>query len=487
MQRARPPISYTIFPLSLLRRSFLSAAGLLAAALSLSCGDSVLRGNGLARVVFEPRFSQEDAAIFKSLRTFNLGVTSLRVQLRRPDQSEVLAEQTVIVEDGASEIRVSLDVVIVGSEELLVASLEMHSGTVLIFSGSINVVARALANPTAVAPVLQLVWVGPGADAVHVVITPRDQNLSAINGRLALTATAYTAEQQPVTDPDFVSRFKWTLADPTLGTLQATGESVEFVAAGTAGVAIISILTPNLLRDTVRLSLQSVLPLARVRFVRQVEVLDRAATAAPVPVNATDPNGTPVTTATFAYLSRNAEVATVSASGAITGVSKGQTVIVVTAQEPGNSTIATDSLLAVVAEAGAPVVIGSVDRFEYARDALVTVSLFVDMRAGTQRLGSTTMDVTWNPEQLIFQERANGASGVTPTVNALSAPLGVLTLAMADVAGFAGLVELLRITFRTSASPALGQLTLTALELNAADFADLLGPAVQVSHPIAVP
>jgi len=60
-------------------------------------------------------------------------------------------------------------------------------------------------------------------------------------------------------------------------------------------------------------------------------------------------------------------------------------------------------------------------------------------------------------------------------------------LAMADVAGFTGRVELLRITFKSSSSATAGQLKLTARELNATDYSDLLPLTVQVLHPISVP
>lgn len=468
-----------------MRRSLLPLATLVAAAFALSCSDAMLRDRGLARIVFEPVFSKHDGDILRSLRSFNLGVTTLRVVLRRPGADEILAEQTVTVDEQQTEIVVSLDVQINGSEELLVASLEMFSGDVLIFTGSTNVLAKAGVNPTGVRPQLQLSWVGPGSDAVDVEISPRDLNLSALNGRLALTATAYDASGNVVDDPDFIARFRWTLADTSLGELPVGGG--EFVAKGKAGLAIVSVLTPNLLRDTVRLNLQTVLPLATVSFARKLEVLDRGATANAVPVTALDPNGTPVTSAQYSYVSRNTQVATVAASGAITGVARGQTVIVVNAQEPGSSAIVQDSLLAVVAEPGAPALISSVDRFSYGRDALITLSIFMDMRSSTRALGSTVVDVAWNPAQLAYQSNAAGTAGVNPTINTTLTSSGQLTLAMASVTGFTGRVELLRITFRTSASATTGALTLTAREVTAADFTDLLGATVQVSHPIAIP
>lgn len=460
-------------------------ATLLAAALSLSCSDAFVGRGGLARVAFEPRFSQQDAEILRGLRTFGLGVTSLTVRLRRPNSNDIVAEKTVTVEEDQTQVEVALDVAIVGTEELFTASLQMYSGDVLIFSGTVNVVAKAGANPTATRPQLELVWVGPGAEATRVAITPRDRNLSALNGRLEMFATAYDAAGVPITNLDYIARIRWTVNDTSLGTIPLHGG--EFVAKGKAGVAIVSVLTPNLLRDTVRLTLQTVQPVANVSYARKLEIVDRGTAAAPVPVTLTDANGTPVTTAAVTYQSRNTGIATVGTNGAITGVARGQTVVVVRAQEPGASEFVEDSLLAVVAEPGSPVLVSSIDRFTYARDANVTVSVFADMRSTTRRLGSTTVDVDWNPTQLTFQSTANGTSGVAPTVNTTGTANGRVTLAMADVTGFAGRVELLRINFRTSAGASTGSLALTARELSAADFTDLLSVTTQVTHPIRVP
>jgi hypothetical protein len=59
---------------------------------------------------------------------------------------------------------------------------------------------------------------------------------------------------------------------------------------------------------------------------------------------------------------------------------------------------------------------------------------------------------------------------------------------MADVTGFSGRVEMLRITFKTSASASSGSLVLSASELTAADvnLTNLLPSLVQVTHPLSV-
>lgn len=468
-----------------LRRSIHACVGVLAAAITLSCGDSLGGGRRLARVVLQPQFSQRDAAIYRSLESFGLGVTSLRVVLLRPNTTDTLAQTTVAVNEGQDSIVVSLEAPIRGSEEQLVANLVMSSGSVILFTGSVSVIARLGAQVANAAPVLVPVWVGPGSTATRIVISPRDQTIPA-GSRVAFSATAFDANNQPVTDAEFVSRWQWRVNDATLGTIPLVGG--EFIAGTKAGTALVTVFTPNLLRDTVRLTISTQLPqlpLAAVKFARQLEVLNTDASAI-VPVLAVDANNVSVPNVALTYTSRSPNVAGVSAAGLITGFTKGQSIIVVSGQQQGSTTSFQDSLLAVVAQAGSPALFTSIDRFELPRNTTVTVSVYADMRSATRRLGSTTIDVSWNPAQLLFQSVANGASGVVPTVNTSIAGTGSLTLAMADVVGFSGKVELLRITFITSATPTTGQLALTAREMTAADFTDLLSSIVQVVHPLSV-
>src|SRR5205823_5679158 len=334
-----------------------------------------------------------------------------------------------------------------------------------------------------VAPSLLIpVWVGPGTEATSISISPRDLTM-AISTSLAFTATAVDINGAPVTDPEFVSRWRWRVSDTTIGSIPLTGGT--FVAKNKPGVVFLTVVTPTLLRDTVQLTITTQLPLAKVRFQRQLETLDRGGTSS-VPATATDVNGSVVSNAVFTYISRTPSIATVNASGTISGAAKGQAIIDVQAHDQGSSQIVEDSLLAVVAEPGAPALVSSIDRFEWRTDTTLTVSIFADMRSATTKLGSTTVDVQWNPAQLTFQGTANGTSGVVPTVNSTNAANGTLTLAMADAAGFSGRIELLRITLRTSSSASTGQLALSAREMSAADYTDLLPNLVQVTHALSV-
>jgi cohesin domain-containing protein len=133
------------------------------------------------------------------------------------------------------------------------------------------------------------------------------------------------------------------------------------------------------------------------------------------------------------------------------------------------------------------VLMSDIAEVRYRTDTVLTVTVLMDMRASGELLGSTTVSVYWNPSALTYQSYANGGSGVSPTVNASNAAAGLLTLAMADPNGFAGRVELLKITFKAgSVAGTTGSLALTTSEVSGAGtFTDLLPRTVAVTYPLS--
>ena len=451
------------------------------AVLSVACGDLLTNAKGgFARLQIVPRFTEHDAAIYASLREFSLEVQSIRVVLTRPNTTDTLADTTVILTEGQDEVAIELRVQLNANEELLNATMQMFSGAVLVFEGTTTVRARIGASAVvADRPELVPIWVGPGNTATRIVLSPQDTAIPA-TARLTFSATAFNASNLPVIEPEFEARWQFVVIDSNLGNFLPGTR--EFVGLGVPGVARVMVFTPNLLRDTIQLTLVDRLP-TRLRFAPGVVIVDRGTTkAASTTVLAQD--GTTMSGVTLNYTSRSPSIATVDNAGTISGVTKGQAVIVVTV--PGTSPVVTDSLLAVVAEPGGPVVLTSVDRFRYPTDTTFTISVFVDMNTSTKKLGSTTIDVEWSPTQLQFLSTAAAPGGVSPTVNSTNAPTGKITLAMADVVGFSGRVELLRITLKSGLTQSQGELRVTARELNASDYTDLLPLTVQVVQALSV-
>lgn len=219
---------------------------------------------------------------------------------------------------------------------------------------------------------------------------------------------------------------------------------------------------------------------ASVSFASQQVILAQAATA-PTSATVKDAGGSAMSGVAVTYTSRTPTVATVSNAGVITGVAAGQAVIVVNV----SPTIA-DSLLAVVTTPGAPVLISSLNSFNVVANATVTVSIYVDMNGSTKKLSSGQVDVLFSPTQLTYQSNAAGA-GVAATVNAAGAATGTIRLSFADATGMSGKVELLKITFKAGATAGTtGTFALTATELNASDFSNLLPSTVKVTQPLIV-
>jgi adhesin/invasin len=197
-----------------------------------------------------------------------------------------------------------------------------------------------------------------------------------------------------------------------------------------------------------------------------------------------DANNIQVTTPAVTYTSRTPGVATVAASGQVTAVSAGQTVVVATTTSGG--TTFTDSLLAVVAVANGPVVMTDLARMDLKADTTFTVAVLANMRASTEKIASGKVTLSWDPTVLTYVSDAEGASNVGATLNKSGATTGSIVMAFASSAGWSGKVELRKITFKASATAAkTGALTATASEMFAvAGFADLLPKTVSVASPL---
>src|SRR6185503_12535230 len=159
---------------------------------------------------------------------------------------------TITVAEGQDTVVVAISVPIQGAEEVLNAGMEMSAGGVVLFSGTVQVTAKAGVDVTSLPPELPLVWVGPGSEATRVHISQTDTTIRA-SAHLALQATAFDAGNNEVHNPTYEGEWRWNVIEPTLGTMPATGG--EFVGAGVRGVAHVRVWTPNQLEDTVALAL----------------------------------------------------------------------------------------------------------------------------------------------------------------------------------------------------------------------------------------
>jgi hypothetical protein len=223
-------------------------------------------------------------------------------------------------------------------------------------------------------------------------------------------------------------------------------------------------------------------PPANVAFATGRAIVDAGATT-PTAIEVRDAAGTILSGTTLTFTSRDPSVATVDGSGTITGVAKGQTVVVASI---AGSTATADSLLAVVATPGGPVLYTSLNRFTADKGTTLIVSVYLDMRGSAKKLSSGQLDVRFTPAQLTYT--TTSSLRFVPQVNSSGAATGLVRLSFADPNGAVGpSVEIARFTFSTaSTAGTAGVLELDASELTASDYSDLLASAMQVTQPLVL-
>jgi hypothetical protein len=184
------------------------------------------------------------------------------------------------------------------------------------------------------------------------------------------------------------------------------------------------------------------------------------------------------------YISRTAAAASVSGSGVVTPLARGQTMIVATST---TNLAAKDSALFGISTVGGPTLSTDLSRFDIKHDTTFTVTLIATMAGGTS-LGAATVELTWDPLQLTYVSDADGTSGVGATVGSANASNGSLLITAASSSGFAGAVQLRRVTFTAASTVGkAGALTLLATELTAATtFTSLLGTTLAISQPVVI-
>jgi len=236
---------------------------------------------------------------------------------------------------------------------------------------------------------------------------------------------------------------------------------------------------------TVTLTVVAALP-ASIAVTPGFGVIQPAGTL-PLAVSAKDANGNPTPAGTVTYTSRNPGVATVNASGVVTGVAGGSAVIVATAAAGP-----ADSMAVAVAASGSAVVsaIAGTRAFDSVGVGdTVRVLVQVDLSGvAPEKLGSYNDSLGWDPAVLTYVSNAAVGGGfVAPTVNTSLAGSGILRFGAADANGAAGpVVGLIQVTFvaQGAGSTALAQ---TLSDLSAAGtFTQMLPQALVVGSQVRV-
>jgi hypothetical protein len=221
-------------------------------------------------------------------------------------------------------------------------------------------------------------------------------------------------------------------------------------------------------------------PAATLSIKERIVIADAGQLFRPT-ITAVDANGNVVPNTQITFTARTPSVVTVTGDGGIVGIGLAQTFVV------ASSTLAADSILVVVTNPNGPLLQTDMTRLDVAHDTTFTVPIVIDMRTSGEKLGATTVSIRWDPAQLTMVSQVEGSSAVGALVNATGAAQGALTLAVASATGFAGRIELRRVTFKAaSAVGKAGKLQLSANEISGAGtFADLLGRTTAVTYPLS--
>jgi len=198
-------------------------------------------------------------------------------------------------------------------------------------------------------------------------------------------------------------------------------------------------------------------------------------------ITAVDANGNPVPTPQLNLTARTPSVVTLDTDGSVVGVGQAQTFVV------ASSALTADSILVVVSSPNGPILESDFTRLDVAHDTTFTAPIVLDMRTSGERLGATTVTIRWDPSQLTMLSDVDGASAVGALVNENNAAQGMLTLAVASATGFAGRIELRRITFKAASTVGTpGKLQLSTSEVSGAGtFTNLLAKTAAVTYPLS--
>ena len=231
------------------------------------------------RLAFAPQFTEKAAAIYRNLASFAITLDNVHVVVRAQSTGEqpgaVLADTTIVFPSTANEVTISIDLTIQGAEQAVVATVELREGTLAYFQGVQEIVARSGETTSAPAAV-EIGYVGPGAAATSLVITPTITSQAvtlAPSTSFAFGFQAFDALHHFVTDLPVV----WSISDPSVAIVSETG---VVTATAKPGSVTLTVTGLNGVSATAPVKVQPVAKLVVIQGDNQT-----AAVGAPLPTN----------------------------------------------------------------------------------------------------------------------------------------------------------------------------------------------------------
>ena len=175
--------------------------------------------------------------------------------------------------------------------------------------------------------------------AASVVLAPATASLTALGATQAVTATAKDANNNALLNPVFT----WTSSDPRVATVDASG-NVTAVGNGTARITAATGGRNGSVTVTVAQTT------ATVTVAPTTAQISAAGATTQLTAQAADANGRPIVGKNFTWTTDAAGVATVSATGLVTGVANGAAHVMASADGKSGS----GTITVVIAPKGAP-------------------------------------------------------------------------------------------------------------------------------------
>ncbi|HEY7684607.1 MAG TPA: hypothetical protein VH833_00745 [Gemmatimonadales bacterium] len=168
------------------------------------------------------------------LDAFNLTIDNIRLIVVRPP-SDTVFNSTFPFLPNLDSLQLSAEVTLEQSPETFQVTIQMLSGSTLLFTGTQDVTVSSVSNnPPAQVPVT---YSGPGQNVATLTIGPQDSVLTQ-GASLQFRVSAFDAQSNPVT----TFYLSWSTSDPVAVPIDATG---RIVAPLTRSTVNISARTPN--------------------------------------------------------------------------------------------------------------------------------------------------------------------------------------------------------------------------------------------------
>ena len=243
----------------------------MASTLGLATLSSCMEPTGIGRATrvalsLHPQFSEAEA-------TSGPIVDQVHLVLTRPPATRPVIDTTVSLLPGADSVALSLSVPVVSGEDHFEAAVDLLSGGVVLYHGTSELIVSADGSQPSFPPI-SVAYVGPGAGARSLAISPRGLSNLATGGA-TFSAAVLDSLGHSLTNVPII----WGTSDIALATISSTG---QLTGLGIRGVVIVHARTLSGLSDSVLVSL--VPAPSRIVVISGNGQSARAGTTLPLPV-----------------------------------------------------------------------------------------------------------------------------------------------------------------------------------------------------------